>query len=108
VASAAIRYQANNWIPYDFKKMRVIPTDYWSLSYPYGPGNHYPKSFCLEISDHGMNWGDIHRIADNSDLKRQCQFVRLRQTRKNRHGFDFLSLTGREIFGAPCHFANFF
>jgi hypothetical protein len=60
--------EANSWIRYDFNNMSVVPTHYSILSRPGGPNNHHPRSWCLEVSDEGNEWTEIHRCTDNSDV----------------------------------------
>jgi hypothetical protein len=105
--------EANSWICYDFKNMRVTPTHYTIVSYPYRPneGNH-PKSWCLEVSIDGKSWTKVHECSDNNDLNgynqittysvtklMRCRLIRLRQTGENHWGRHYLALSCWEIFG---------
>jgi hypothetical protein len=108
--------EANRWIRYDFNNLRVVPTHYSILSNPIQsnpgqPTDHDPRSWCLEVSDDGNEWTEVHRCTDNSDVKGKsligtyevsksvkCRFVRLRQTGKNHYNCDRLILSGLEIY----------
>jgi hypothetical protein len=104
--------EANSWIRYNFNNIHVVPTHYSILSRPYEPNDYHPRSWCLELSDDGNEWTEVHRCTDNSDVKGnsiigtyevsksvKCRFVRLRQTGKNHSNRDYLQLSGLEIYG---------
>jgi len=71
-----------------------------------------PKSWVLEASSDGADWGAIDRRNDNAGLNgphltktlsiagaRAFRMIRLRQTGKNHNGRDSLCLNALEVFG---------
>jgi hypothetical protein len=102
----------NQWICYDFQRIRIKPTHYAICSYSSGPNSHHPKSWVLEVSEDGSQWSEIDRREDNYDLNGShliktfqvrtslvCRFVRMRQIGKNHCGFDIMILSAFELFG---------
>ena len=110
--------EPNSWICYDFKGRRVAVTGY-SLRTPgycwlTFPGDCFPRSWVLEVSNDGQWWDPVDRRDDNFELRGKdvtvnfeisagpvgnFRFVRLRQTDANHDGLDFLCLSSFEIFG---------
>ena len=114
----------NQWICYDFKERRVIPTSYSLCSY--GTNSDCPKagnyrdllkSWVIEVSNDRSSWTEIDRRDNNNDLndKFACQnfsvskvpsegfrFFRLKQTGPNHRGGNALSISAMEIFGTLC------
>ena len=114
------------WICYDFKERRVIPTSYTVKSIEsnymdadeaevFGVGWSHLKSWQVEVSNDKRNWKVIDDRRDNSDLNRSraianfkvshvpeegFRFIRLIVTGPNHCGDYQLSLTALEIFGA--------
>jgi hypothetical protein len=103
----------DQWLCYDFKNSRVSLTHY-SIRTPNPAQNrHHLKSWVLEVSNDGSNWTEVDRHVDNSDLNgtsligtysilgqvHESRFVRLRQIGKNHSGYDFLAVSGFELFG---------
>jgi hypothetical protein len=113
---ADIPYTRNNWICYDFKTRRIIPTHYSirSPNHGHGPGfGNYLKSWLVEISTDGEQWVEIDRKESNSDLAHPyvirmfevsriqvCRLIRLVNIGRNHQGFDCLCICGFEIFGS--------
>jgi hypothetical protein len=100
--------EPDQWLCYDFKNRRVMPTHY-SI---HGYSNHYLRSWTFEGSVDGSSWFSLddqkgnsttnsnHPIGTFSVVKSaECRFIRLRQTGKNACGNDYLLLYAFEIFG---------
>ena len=116
-----ITWDVNQWICYDFKERRVIPTSYSVMSYGYGPGKFHPKSWVIEVSNDGTenSWKEIDRRDNNEDLNdihvivnfktslintsdlpsEGFRFFRFRQTGKNHAGNNIFNINSLEIFG---------
>jgi hypothetical protein len=111
-----IPFTRNNWISYDFKHRRIIPTHY-SIRSPHrghGPGfGNYVKSWLVEVSTDGDHWVEIDRRENNSELAKQyaivtfevsgneiCRYIRLVNIGRNHQGYDCLCICGFEIFGS--------
>jgi hypothetical protein len=96
-----IRHTRNNWICYDFKRRRIIPTSYTIRSSRY-----------VETSTDGESWREIANEEDNQQLKgglfivtfdavngRECRYVRLVNIGRNHGGNDDICIAVWEIFG---------
>jgi hypothetical protein len=115
-----IPHTRNNWICYDFKDRRVIPTHYAirSASHGAGPGwGNYLKSWLIEISSDGEAWVEIDRKENNSELAAEhairtfevsriqiCRLIRLVNLGRNHQGYDCLCMCGFEILGSLLEF----
>jgi hypothetical protein len=67
----------------------------------------------MEMSNDGSNWTEVDRRVNNNDLNgtsfigtysisgqvQESRFVRLRQIGKSHAGYDFLMVSGFELFG---------
>jgi hypothetical protein len=105
--------EPNQSITYDFKGMRVVPTDYTIRSnYSGGVNDCNLKSWAIEVSEDGEGWVEIDRRENNYDLNSknvvksfkaekpaEGRFVRLRQTGENHRGDHLLIFSAFEIFG---------
>jgi hypothetical protein len=111
-----IPHTRNNWVCYDFKDRRIVPTHYSirSPARPHGPGlGNYPKSWLVEISTDGEHWVEIDRRENNSELAAErvvrtfevsgnqvCRQIRLVNIGRNHQGYDCLCILALEIFGS--------
>jgi hypothetical protein len=104
-----IPHTRNNWICYNFKERRIVPTHYAIRTY-HGAANL--KSWLIETSADGESWQEVAREEDNKQLngKRftatfavadggECRFIRLVNIGRNHRGDDCLWITAWEIFG---------
>jgi hypothetical protein len=103
----------NNWICYNFKERRIVPTHYTIRTKgDYGPGGCHLKSWLVETSGHGENWREVAREEDNEQLNGadftatfavagggECRFIRLVNIGRNYWGDDQLQISAWEIFG---------
>jgi hypothetical protein len=100
----------NQWICWDFGKLRLIPTHY-SIRTTWGDNNHL-RSWIVESSLDAQAWIVIDRRANVAELDSdqvvasflllkaiECRYVRLTQTDKNTSMKDFLKITAFELFG---------
>jgi hypothetical protein len=107
-----IPHTGNNWVRYNLKERRILPTHYAIRTNEKGPGGHHLKSWRVETSDDGENWREINHKEDNEELNGQffvgtfevtaaehCRFIRLVNIGKNHRGNDALCISGWEIFG---------
>jgi hypothetical protein len=103
--------EVNPWICYDFKDRRVRPTHY--SIYPHS-SNYYLRSWALEGSLDNLNWIELDRRDDNTEMDSnhpigtfpvarsnivEYQSIRLRQTGKNANMNYHLTLYAFELFG---------
>jgi hypothetical protein len=58
----------NNWLCYDFKKRRIVPTHYAIRTWSQGPGSSHMKSWLVETSADRESWREITREEDNKQL----------------------------------------
>jgi hypothetical protein len=108
-----IPHTRNNWICYDFKERRIVPTHYTIRTNEYGPRWWHLKSWLVETSKDGESWRDVAREEDNKQLNgkwftatfavadgEECRFIRLVNIGRNHRGNDCLRITAWEIFGS--------
>jgi hypothetical protein len=102
-----IPHTRNNWICYDFKERRILPTHYTIRAHVYS----HLKSWLVETSTDGENWLEVAREEDNQ-LKGEyftatfpvagggeCRCIRLVNIGRNHSGSDSLIISAWEIFG---------
>jgi hypothetical protein len=107
-----ILHTRNNWICYDFKKSRIVPTHYTIRTFVGGPGWTHMKSWLVETSTDGENWLEVAREEDNNQLNGEyftatfpvagggeCRYIRLVNIGSNHTGTDNLWISAWEIFG---------
>jgi hypothetical protein len=107
-----IPHTRNNWICYDFKERRIVPTHYTIRTSVQGRGSEHLKSWLVETSMDGENWREVAREEDNSQLNGkwfsatfpvagggECRFIRLVNIGRNHWGNDTLCISAWEIFG---------
>jgi hypothetical protein len=107
-----IPHTRNNWICYDFKERRIVPTHYTIRTNLNGPVSYHLKSWLVETSTDGENWREVAREEDNNQLNGrwfiatfpvagggECRFIRLVNIGRNHEGDDQLIISAWEIFG---------
>jgi hypothetical protein len=107
-----IPHTRNNWICYDFKERRILPTHYTIRTNGDGPSNWHLKSWLVETSTDGKNWREVAREEDNNQLNGdwftatfpvagggECCFIRLVNIGRNHFGSNRLMISAWEIFG---------
>jgi regulator of replication initiation timing len=107
-----ILHTRNNWICYDFKKRRIVPTHYTIRTRRGGPGGEHLKSWLVETSTDGKHWREVSREEDNYQLNGElfiatfavagggeCRFIRLVNIGRNHYRNDGLFISAWEIFG---------
>jgi hypothetical protein len=107
-----IRYTRNNWLCYDFKERKIVPTHYAIRSNGGDMGWHHLRSWLVETSADGENWQEVAREENNKQLNgryftgifvigdsRECRFIRLVNIGRNHIGSDHLQISAWEIFG---------
>jgi hypothetical protein len=107
-----IPHTRNNWICYDFKERRIVPTHYTIRTNDGGSGSSHLKSWLVETSTDGKNWREVAHEEDNKQLKgsrftptfavaggEECRFIRLVNIGRNHLGSDSLRISAWEIFG---------
>jgi hypothetical protein len=103
----------NQWLCYDFKTLRIIPTAYSirSLHQNWG-ATHCVRSWVIESSDDGTTWRELDRQDNNTGLKdgsvksfqiskgQECCFIRIRQTGPTENSYYYLVVCCWELFGS--------
>jgi hypothetical protein len=107
-----ILHTRNNWICYDFKERRIVPTHYTIRTYWNGPGSGHLKSWLVETSADGESWREVAHEENNGQLNGsrftgtfavadgECRFIRLVNIGRNHYGNDCLAVSAWEIFGS--------
>jgi hypothetical protein len=112
-SSEDIPHTRNNWICYDFKERRIVPTHYTIRTHCYsGPGSEHLKSWLVETSTDGENWREVAREENNKQLNGsrftatfavagggEYRFIRLVNIGRNHLETDALLISAWEIFG---------
>jgi hypothetical protein len=107
-----IPHTRNNWICYDFKERRIVPTHYTIRTHDGGPGWSHLKSWLVETSADGESWREVSREENTEQLTGpnftgtfavagggECRFIRLVNIGRNHYGYDILRISAWEIFG---------
>jgi hypothetical protein len=107
-----IPHTRNNWICYDFKERRIMPTHYTIRTHDGDPGGSHLKSWIVETSTDGKSWREVAHEEDNKQLNDdyftatfavagggECRFIRLVNIGRNHSGRTCLGITAWEIFG---------
>jgi hypothetical protein len=97
--SEDIPHTRNNWVCYDFKDKRIIPTHYTIRSLGDKPNFSHLKSWLVETSVDGKNWKEV----DHKELNGKwfmgtftvaggdvCRFIRLVNIGRDHQGYDIL------------------
>jgi hypothetical protein len=108
-----IMHTRNNWLCYDFKERRVVPTHYTIRSFGGDSGLSHLKSWAVETSADGKDWREVDHKEDNEQLNGngvtgtfaitggvECRFIRLVNIGSNHRGNDLLQIQAWEIFGS--------
>jgi hypothetical protein len=85
-----IPHTRNNWLCYDFRERRIVPTHYTIRSNWHGPSSSHLKSWLIETSADGKSWREVAHEEDNEQLNGsmftgtfavagggECPFIRL-------------------------------
>jgi hypothetical protein len=108
-----IPHTRNNWVSYDFKERRIMPTHYAIRTHERGPGWENLKSWLIETSTDGESWREVDHKEDNKQLNgpfrtgifmipggEKCRFIRLVNIGRNHRGDDIFQISAWEIFGS--------
>jgi hypothetical protein len=108
-----IPHTRNNWVCYDFKAKRIVPTHYAIRTNVNGPGGKHLKSWLVETSADGRCWQQVDHREDSRELNgicltatfpvaggSECRFIRLVNIGRNHYGDDILLISAWEIFGS--------
>jgi hypothetical protein len=112
-SSEDIPHTRNNWICYDFKERRIMPTHYTIRTFHGGPGDEHLKSWLVETSLDGKDWREVDHKEKNKHLNGryftatfavagggECRFIRLVNIGRNHQRNDILLISAWEIFGS--------
>jgi hypothetical protein len=108
-----IPHTRNNWVCFDFRERRIVPTHYTIRTNELGTGLCHLKSWLVETSPDGEDWQEVAREKDNKQLNGvcfsgtfavadggDCRFIRLVNIGRNHFGNDRLCISAWEIFGS--------
>jgi hypothetical protein len=108
-----IPHTRNNWICYDFKERRIVPTHYTIRTNESDLGLEHLKSWLVETSADGKTWREVDHKENNKQLNGtyftgtfpvagggECRFIRLVNIGRNHLGNDSLRISAWEIFGS--------
>jgi hypothetical protein len=112
-AKADIPHEKNNWLCYDFRQRRIIPSHYAIRSQFDGHVDWYTlKNWVVEVSVDGQTWVAIDWRENNQELNNRNVtrtfmvtkskdgiFIRLTNVGRNHNGADQLVVSSFEIFG---------
>jgi hypothetical protein len=110
--SKDIPHTRNNWICYDFKEKRIVPTHYSIRTHGDYASDGHLKSWLVETSADGKSWREVAREEDNKQFSGllfaatfavpgggECRFIRLVNIGSNDSGNDCLAISAWEIIG---------
>jgi hypothetical protein len=110
--SGDVPHTRNNWICYDFKNRKVMPTHYSIRSHDWGKNNAHLKSWVVEVSLDGEEWTEIDRKENTTELQVELaigtfavsrsevgRLFRIVQIGKSHRGCSCLTLCALELFG---------
>jgi hypothetical protein len=106
-----IPHTKNNWVCYNFKERRIVPTHYTICTHSYGPGVCPLKSWLVETSVDGESWREVARQEANKQLNGKyfngtfsvagsgvCRFIHLVNIGRNNSRDDVFYISAWEIF----------
>jgi hypothetical protein len=108
---ADIPQTKNNWLCYDFKDRRIVPTHYTIRTNSGSRGGRHLKSWLVEISVDGTRWREVGYQKSNKQRNGDwftttfpvagefCRYIRLVNIGRNYRGYDTLCISAWEIFG---------
>jgi hypothetical protein len=110
-SSHDILHTCNNWICYDFKERRIVPTHYTIRTYWSRPGYSHLKAWFVETSPDRSSWREVTREEGIKRLNgcrftatfsvaggRECRFIRLVTIGRKHYENDQLRISAREVF----------
>lgn len=105
----------DEWLRFDFRDRRVIPTGYTIMSYPYNENSHHPRLWVIEGSIDNAHWeildkqdkerselrgtNKVHTFNMNHQSSKEFRFIRMRLTGKNWLDQQRLALSCFELYG---------
>lgn len=107
--------QPDNWICFDFKEHRIIPTDYTIKSYDCIQNYRSAKSWKLEVSNDNNSWEVIDEVENCEEVNGNCKvhtfrikqqpsnavrYLRMKSTGKCWNGQNHFNIGKFEIYGA--------
>lgn len=113
--SFSTKSEKNAWICFEFKKHKIIPTQYTIRSINGGDSGYvHPVSWVIEYSDDSNNWeilseenntsvlngrSLIHTFKIQNQKEHEIKFIRIRLTGKTPYGNDQLWISSIEFYG---------
>jgi hypothetical protein len=107
-----IPHTGNNWMCYNFKERRIVPTHYTIRTFGGDSDDAHLKSWLVDTSEDGTSWREVAHVENNKQLNGtyfsgtfgvaggvECRFIRLVNIGRNHYGNDQLVISAWEIFG---------
>jgi hypothetical protein len=107
-----IRHTRHNWVCYDFKERRILPTHYTIRTNWQDPSRPRLKSWLVGTSADGESWREVDGKDDNGNVKgrrftgtfavadgAECRFIWLVSIGRNHCGNGLIAFSAWEIFG---------
>lgn len=106
--------QPNNWICFDFKEKKVMPTSYKIRSSLYSANSYNPKSWNIEGSNDNANWDIlseekdspllngkhiVHLFSITQSNNKSYRYIRMKLTGPDWCYFNYFMLDSFEIYG---------
>jgi hypothetical protein len=108
-----IPHTRNNWVCYDFKERRIVPTHYTIRTSDDDSGGSHLQSWLVETLADGESWQEVAREEGNKQLNGkfrtgtfavagvgEYRFIQLVNIGRNHLGNDRLCICAWEIFGS--------
>lgn len=101
----------DNWICFDFKESKIIPTEYKIKS----ASSSYPKSWVIECRNENESWeivdekkdcqflnnsGAVYTFKISNKVQKKFQYIRMRQTGPTWQNYKYLYINSFEIYGS--------
>lgn len=104
----------NNWLNFEFKNHRIIPTSYIIRTNEGGKNQCHLKSWVIEVSNNNNSWeiideeknvsylngsSFIHKFSIQKQISEPIKYIRIRSTGEDWGGFNYLAINLFEIYG---------
>ena len=104
----------NNWICFDFRKHRVVPTDYTIRSAIWDANDTHPRNWVIEGSNDDISWtiideendcpflngkNVVHTFRMNRPNLKEFQYIRMKITGPDWRNSFYLGIDSFEIYG---------
>jgi hypothetical protein len=95
-------HMRNNWVCYDFRQRRIVPSHYRIRTGDGDAGDEHLKSWLVETSADGENWREVAREENNRQLRGRSFTRTFAVAGGGERRFIWLVNIGRNHFGTTC------